>query len=107
MPKLGKTRERGYFKAMVADLRNLATQQEIYFSDPNNQTYAGTTAAMVNFVTSPGVIATISQSGTTGWGASATHAGLAANQACAVFYGTVSTVPGPASTPGVVTCTGE
>lgn len=107
LPKLGKTRERGYFKAMVADLRNLATQQEIYYSNLANQTYAGNTAAMVNFVTSPGVTATITASGSTGWGASASHAGLATNQICAVFYGTVSTVPGPAATPGVVTCTGE
>lgn len=107
MPKLGKTRERGYFKAMNADLRNLATQQEIYFSSPQNQTYAGNTAAMVNFVTSPGVSATITTAAATGWAATAAHSGLTASQTCAVYYGTVSTVPNPASTAGVVTCTGE
>jgi prepilin-type N-terminal cleavage/methylation domain-containing protein len=107
MPKLGKTRERGYFKAMNSDLRNLATQQEIYFSDPQNQTYAGNTAAMANFVTSPGVTATITAAGVTGWGAVALHTGLSASQSCAVFYGTVGTLPGPATTAGVVTCTGE
>lgn len=107
MPKLGKTRERGYFKAMNADLRNLATQQEIYFSQPQNMTYAGNTSAMANFVTSPGVTATISEAAPTGWGATASHTGLQLSQTCAVFYGTVSTLPTPATTAGVVTCTGE
>jgi type IV pilus assembly protein PilA len=107
MPKLGKTRERGYFKAMNADLRNLATQQEIYFSNPQNLTYAGNTAAIANFVVSPGVTAVVTAAAATGWAATAAHSGLAANQTCAVFYGTVSTVPAPASTAGVVTCTNE
>ena len=107
LPKLGKTRERGYFKAMNADLRNLATQQEIYFSDPQNQTYAGNPVAIANFVTSPGVAAVITQAATTGWAATAAHAGLNASQTCAVYYGTVTTVPSPAATAGVVTCTGE
>ena len=107
MPKLGKTRERGYFKSIVSDLRNLATQQEIYFSNLNNMTYAGNTAALQQFVVSPGVAATISASGNTGWAASATHIGLNTGQLCAVYYGTVATVPAPAATAGVVTCTGE
>lgn len=107
MPKLGKTRERGYFKSIVSDLRNLATQQEIYFSNLNNMTYAGNTAALQNFVVSPGVTANISASGNTGWAATATHVGLNTSQLCAVYYGTVSTVPAPAATAGVVTCTGE
>jgi prepilin-type N-terminal cleavage/methylation domain-containing protein len=107
MPKLGKTRERGYFKAMVSDLRNLQTQQEIYYSDPNNQTYAGNTAAIANFVTSPGVSAVITAAANTGWGATASHAGLNAGQVCGVFYGTVSTLPSPAATAGIVACTGE
>jgi prepilin-type N-terminal cleavage/methylation domain-containing protein len=107
LPKLGRTRERGYFKAMTSDLRNLTTQQEIYFSDPQNQTYAGNTAAMANFVTSPGVSATITEAAPTGWAATASHSGLNATQTCAVYYGTVSTVPAPAATAGVVTCTGE
>jgi hypothetical protein len=91
----------------VSDLRNLATQQEIYFSDPNNMTYAGNTAALQHFVVSPGVTANISAAGNTGWAASATHTGLNTSQLCAVYYGTVSTVPSPAATAGVVTCTGE
>src|SRR5688500_3702817 len=32
MPKLAKTRERAYFKAVMSDLRNLQTQQEIYYN---------------------------------------------------------------------------
>jgi type II secretory pathway pseudopilin PulG len=106
MPKLGKTRERGYFKSIMSDLRNLQTQQEIYYS-PQFQIYASTTADLANYVTSPGVTVTITEAGNTGWAATGAHAGLDAVQMCAVFFGTVSSVPAPASTPGIVTCTGE
>jgi prepilin-type N-terminal cleavage/methylation domain-containing protein len=107
MPKLGKTRERAYFKAVMYDLRNLQTQQEIYFSAPQNQSYASTTAAIANFVTSELVTVTITEAGTTGWAATATHGGLDTPQWCAVYTGTVGTVPPPAAQPSTVTCTGE
>lgn len=106
MPKLGKTRERGYFKAVMSDLRNLQTQQEIYYN-PQFQLYASTLADLPNYRNSPGVTVTITEAGNTGWAATGGHAGLDASQMCSVYFGTVSSVPAPATTPGMVTCTGE
>jgi prepilin-type N-terminal cleavage/methylation domain-containing protein len=37
IPKFSATREKAYFAAMKSDLKNLASQQEIYYSD--NYTY--------------------------------------------------------------------
>lgn len=104
MPKLGKTRERGYFKAVMSDLRNLQTQQEIYYSVPQYQIYANDAVELVNYKNSPGVEVTITEAGNTGWAATATHTGLNTTQICAVYTGTVGTVPAPAATPGVVSC---
>lgn len=104
MPKLGKTRERGYFKAVMSDLRNLQTQQEIYYSVPQYQIYANDPVELTNYKNSPGVEVFITEAGNTGWAATATHTGLNTTQLCAVYSGTVSAVPAPASTPGVVSC---
>lgn len=108
IPKFGKTREKAYFKAMMSDLRNLQSQQEVYYSNPaNNYTYSSATSNLTDFATSQGVTVSITTAGQTGWGATASHAALAAAQKCAIFVGTVGTVPAPAATPGVVACTGE
>ena len=108
MPKLGKARERAYLRAVMSDLRHLQTQQEIYFAlQQNNFTYAPVTTSLPNYTTSPGVSVLITTSSTTGWAATGTHTGLDATQLCAVYGGAPSAVPAPASTPGVVTCTGE
>jgi type IV pilus assembly protein PilA len=108
IPKFGKTREKAYFKAMMSDLRNLQSQQEVYYSNPaNSYTYATATGSLPDFAMSQGVTVAVTTAGQTGWGATATHAALAAAQSCAIFVGTVSAVPAPAATPGVVACTGE
>jgi len=109
IPKFSKTREKTYFSAMKTDLKNLATQQEIYYSDPaNNYTYANDPFnAALGFAPSQGVFVTISDATGTGWAAVATHAALdAATQYCGVFYGGASSV-GLSSVAGVVACTGE
>jgi len=109
IPKFGRTRERAYFKAMMSDLRNLQAQQELYFATPShNYTYSASTTSLGNdYTTSKGVTVTMSASGSTGWAATASHTALATNQTCAVFAGTVSTVPSPATTAGIVSCTNE
>jgi type IV pilus assembly protein PilA len=108
IPKFGKTREKAYFKAMQSDLRNLQSQQEIYFSNPaSNYTYAGTVTALTDFVPSQGVTVAIAANGTTGWSATAAHGALnATSQNCAVYINGAAAVA-PATTPGVITCTGE
>ena len=108
IPKFGKTREKAYFKAMMSDLRNLNNQQEIYYSNPSsNYSYAATTTALPDFTRSQGVVATIGGVTTQGWNATATHAALAGTQYCVIFIGTPTATPAPATTPGVIACTGE
>jgi prepilin-type N-terminal cleavage/methylation domain-containing protein len=107
IPKFGKTREKAYFKAMQSDLRNLQSQQEIYFSNPiNTYNYAGVIADLTDFVPSQGVTVGIVAAANTGWSATASHQALAAAQICAVFINGAAAVA-PALTPGIVTCTGE
>jgi prepilin-type N-terminal cleavage/methylation domain-containing protein len=108
IPKFGKTREKAYFKAMQSDLRNLSSQQEVYYSNPNNTYYyAANIGALPDFSPSQGVSIEVSVSGQTGWGATAAHQALATNQTCGLFQGTVSALPGPALTQGLVRCTNE
>jgi type IV pilus assembly protein PilA len=108
IPKFGKTREKAYFKAMMSDLRNLNAQQEIYYSNPtNNYAYAANLTDLgPDFVPSQGVTVNITAGTNIGWSATAAHAALAANQTCAVYIGSVA-AQAPATTPGVIACTGE
>jgi len=109
IPKFSKTREKTYFSAMKSDLKNLATQQEIYYSDPaNNYSYANDPLnTALGFAPSQGVEVAIGTATGTGWNATATHAALdASTQWCGVFYGNVASV-GLSSVAGVVACTGE
>ena len=107
IPKFGKTREKAYFKAMMSDLRNLQSQQEVYYSNPaNNYTYSNSWGNLTDFSPSAGVTGGISAAGQTGWSATAAHAALASNQTCAIFVGNASAVA-PATTAGVVACTNE
>ena len=108
IPKFGKTREKAYFKAMMSDLRNLQAQQEIYYSNPvNNYSYATAVTSLTDFQPSAGVTATVFGATVTGWSATSSHAALAANQNCGIFFGTPSATPGFVATAGIVTCTGE
>jgi prepilin-type N-terminal cleavage/methylation domain-containing protein len=107
IPKFGKTREKAYFKAMQSDLRNLSSQQEIYYSSPiSGYRYAAALTDLPDFLPSQGVTVGIASATNIGWGATATHAALAAGQTCAIYHGSVTAVA-PAATPGIVTCTGE
>jgi prepilin-type N-terminal cleavage/methylation domain-containing protein len=107
IPKFGKTREKAYFKAMQSDLRNLQSQQEIYFSNPaNSYQYSNATSNLPDFVPSQGVTVGIAAAANTGWSATASHQALAAGQICSVFINGAAAVA-PATTPGIVTCTGE
>jgi prepilin-type N-terminal cleavage/methylation domain-containing protein len=105
IPKFSATREKAYFAAMKSDLKNLASQQEIYYSD----TYAySTVQANLAFTNSDAVIVAVSEASGSGWAASATHLALGGSEGCVIFYGTVATSPSSplsASQPGEVACT--
>ncbi len=104
IPKFSATREKAYFAAMKSDLKNLASQQEIYYSD--NYSYSGVFANLA-FVNSDGVNVTITTPTSSGWAASATHSALGTTEGCAMFYGTATapTAPTTPSQPGEIACT--
>ena len=103
IPKFSATREQAYFAAMKSDLKNLASQQEIYYSDTSS--YSSTVLSL-GFVTSDGVTVVIAAS-TDGWSASAVHAALGAAEGCAIYYGsgTAPTTPATPTSPGEMACT--
>ena len=99
IPKFSATREKAYFASMKSDLKNLASQQEIYYAD--NYTYT-TNTTNLGFVESEAVNVGITAS-TSGWSATATHDALGASLGCAIYYGT-ATAP---SSPTAPTAAGE
>ena len=103
IPKFSATREKAYFAAMKSDLKNLASQEEIYYAD--NYSYTTSTVDLA-FTNSEGVTVTIAAS-SSGWAASATHSALGAAEGCAMYYGTATapTSPTTPTAPGEVACT--
>jgi prepilin-type N-terminal cleavage/methylation domain-containing protein len=98
IPKFSATREKAYVSAMKSDLKNMASQQEIYYAD--HYTYTSSVPNL-GFSNSEGVnVGAITANGT-GWSVTATHNGTA--ESCAVFYGDAAAVS-PATIAGAVTC---
>jgi len=95
IPKFAQTRERAYISSMKADLRNLATEQEIYYSD-GSFSYAGDVGDL-NYTASDGVTVTVDAADATSFEASAEHDGT--DVTCDIEYGTGTAVD------GVVQCT--
>ncbi len=106
IPKFSATRERAYFAAMKSDLKNLASQQEIYYSD--HYTYTSNTTNL-GFVSSEGVNVTFPAApSNTGWQAQATHDALTTTEGCGIFYGDFASAPtllGSPAQSGELACT--
>ena len=103
IPKFSATREKAYFAAMKSDLKNLASQQEIYYADA--YAYSAVTADL-SFTSSDGVTVSIVAS-TSGWSASAVHAALGTAEGCVIYDGTATTPTvgtTTASAPGEIAC---
>lgn len=104
VPQFSKAREKAYFAAMKADMRNLAAQQELYYADAYSYT-ASLTA--LGFVASEAVNVTAAAS-TSGWSATVTHDALGAAEGCAIYYGNSTAPTIGSATPGAegqVACT--
>ena len=102
IPKFSAVREKAFIAAAKSDLKNLASQQEVYFND--NFAFAATIAA-AQAIESDGVTLTINENSGTGWAATATHAGMPTEQ-CGIYHGDAAAAGGsPAAAAGVVTCT--
>ncbi|TFH58481.1 MAG: prepilin-type N-terminal cleavage/methylation domain-containing protein [Gemmatimonadales bacterium] len=101
IPKFSATREKAYFAAMKSDLKNLASQQEIYYSDA----YAYTNdVALLGFAVSEGVTVEILDFSETGWSATATHRAMTGNQGCGIYYGDAATVGFLTVAAGAIAC---
>jgi len=101
IPKFSAVREKAYRSSMMSDLKNLATQQEIYYNDSFN---FSTDLGVLGFSQSEGVTVTVNEATNTGWSAIAVHSGAPTNQ-CGVFHGSAAAAGGaPATNEGVVTC---
>ncbi len=103
IPKFSATREKAYFAAMKSDLKNLASQQEIYYADAYSYT---TSTTGLSFVQSQGVLVGIAAS-TSGWSATAYHTALGTALGCAIYYGsaTAPTAPTTPTQAGELLCT--
>jgi prepilin-type N-terminal cleavage/methylation domain-containing protein len=100
IPRYSAVREKAFVATLKADLRNLASQEEVY----HNGSYTFSSVLTdLGFVQSDGVTITIGEATGSGWSATAVHAGLP-GESCAIYHGNASAVA-PATTESVVTCT--
>ena len=102
IPKFSSVREKSYLATVILDLKNLASQQEIYHGDL--WTYADNVAAIANMTVSEGVNITVNQSDGRGWAATAWHDALP-DRPCGIYYGVASAGnAAPATAAGVIAC---
>lgn len=100
IPKFSATREKAFIAAIKADLRNLASLQELYYNE--NYTFTMDLDA-VGFTGSEGVLITPVVGNNAGWSATGTHSGLP-GQSCALYHGNAPQVA-PAIVESRVGCT--
>jgi prepilin-type N-terminal cleavage/methylation domain-containing protein len=99
-PKFGSVRDRAFMSAARADLRNLASQEEVYYN--SNYTYSSDLTA-IGFTNSEGITVTVAEASNTGWSASAVPLGLPGD-ACAIYHGDASPLT-PATVVSSIQCT--
>jgi len=97
IPKFQSVKEKAYIASMQADLRNLVTAQEAYFS--GSATYSPTTTNL-NYLITAGSTITMSATAT-GWSATATS--IFTSKTCGIFIGT-ATPPTGATVEGSPGC---
>jgi prepilin-type N-terminal cleavage/methylation domain-containing protein len=100
IPKFSSVRDKAFISTLKADLRNLASLEEVYF---NNGYSFTTNLSDVGFVWSDGVTVTVGEATGTGWSATAVHLGLP-GESCALYHGNATPVA-PATVESVVMCT--
>ena len=102
IPKFSAAREKSYRATVILDLKNLASQQEIYHGD--HLRYADNVAAIQNMVVSEGVNISVNQADGRGWAATGWHDAHPDRQ-CGIFYGVASAGnASPATVAGVIAC---
>ena len=101
IPKFSSMRTKSFVAAVTSDLKNMASQQEVYVSD--NHTYSSDVTDL-DMTLTDAVTVSINEADGRGWAATGTHSGLGAQQ-CGIFLGSASASNAtPATLPGTVTC---
>jgi prepilin-type N-terminal cleavage/methylation domain-containing protein len=101
IPKFSEAREKAFISSMKSDLKNFATQQELYYAD---YFIYSTDPGALEFSNSKNVTVTPGTADEDGWSASASHSGT--TETCALYYGDATAVS-PATAAGVVRCSNE
>jgi len=103
IPKVSNITYRSYFAAMEADLKNLASQQEIYYASEYSYTAEKSDLA---FISSRDVSISVNAD-SEGWSATATHVALEPIEGCSIYHGSIPTptLLVPPSAPDEVACT--
>jgi prepilin-type N-terminal cleavage/methylation domain-containing protein len=102
IPRFRSARHRAFEASLKSDLKNLATQQELFYRDANLYS-ADRTALGVS--ESEGVTITINEASNVGWSAQAEHVGLP-EEKCGIYSGKAAPAGGdPATGRGRVECT--
>jgi len=102
IPKFSSARERSMMATVILDLKNFASQQEVYHGD--NMSYGSSVATVANMVVSRGVNITVNQADGRGWAATGWHDALVGRQ-CGIYYGVASAGNAPPATAaGVIAC---
>mgnify|MGYP001334422321 FL=1 len=87
IPKVSNMTYRSYFAAMEADLKNLASQQEIYYASEYSYTAEKSDLA---FISSRDVSISVNAD-SEGWSATATHVALEPIEGCSIYHGSIPT----------------
>lgn len=102
LPKFASARERSYLAAVITDMKNFASQQELYHAA--NTYYANNVNAVATMAVSEGVTIIVNQSDGRGWAATGAHEALP-NRQCGLFYGVAAAANAqPATENGVIAC---
>lgn len=100
MPRLNGTRGRAFTATLQSDLRNLAVAEEAYYLQNGSYTQD---MSRLFVAASAGVTVSVSAADSMGWGATAVHPS-ADRDVCAIFYGSPSSQPAPATSEGTIAC---
>ena len=95
IPKFASTKEKAYLASMKTDLRNLATAQEAFAADNNQNYFSGTAtnpAGLPGACPGPTCLIVPSSGVTLTVTATATHTG-APGKTCAIFIGVAAVAP--------------
>jgi len=101
IPKFSAMRTKSFIATVTSDLKNMASQQEIYLS--NEYTYTSVVGNL-DMTLSDAVTITVNEATGTGWAATGTHSGLGGSQ-CGFYFGDAAAAGAtPATAPGTVQC---